>query len=110
MPRRWGRHVSRISARRRRRSAMPLAAVLAVMACSSPPPPQAPAPPPPGVVELTVTAAEDLNPDASGRASPAVLRVYQLADAAKFQAADYFQLADNDAAILGADSIARVEL
>jgi type VI secretion system protein VasD len=83
-------------------------AFLLAAGCSSPPPPPEP-PPPPGVVELTVTAAEDINPDPSGRPSPAMMRVYQLADATRFQAADFFQLTDNDAAVLGSDPVARVE-
>ena len=47
-------------------------------------------PPPPGSVDLTVTAAPDINPDTAGRSSPVVLRVFHLADPTSFLAADFF--------------------
>jgi type VI secretion system protein VasD len=67
-------------------------------------------PPPPGSVDLTVTATNDINPDAAGRASPVVLRVYQLAEPTTFQAADFFQLFDKEQATLGGDLVAREEV
>ena len=67
-------------------------------------------PPPPGNVDLTITATNDINPDSAGRASPVVLRVYQLAEPTQFQAADFFQLFDKEQATLGADLVAREEL
>ncbi len=74
-------------------------------ACSSPPPP-----PPPTVVELTFTTSPDVNPDPSGRASPVVLRYYQLAGTSAFEKGDYFQIHDKEAAVLGPDLLAREEL
>lgn len=64
----------------------------------------------PGTVVLTIGAAEDINPDPAGRASPVVLRVYQLAAPAQFQAVDFFQLYDKESPALGADLVAREEL
>jgi type VI secretion system protein VasD len=83
-----------------------LAAVAALAACASPPPP----PPPPGIVELTIKAADDLNPDVEGRASPVVVRVYQLGSTVKFMSADFFMLFDKEQATLGPDLVAREEI
>lgn len=76
-----------------------------LVACSSPPPP-----PPPGIVDLSIAAAPDINPDADGRPSPAMVRVYQLASGGKFETADFFQLFDKEKATLGQDLVARQEL
>lgn len=74
-------------------------------ACGSPPPP-----PPPTEVEITFAAAADINPDASGRASPISVRYYQLAATPAFDAADYFQLHDKETAVLGQNLVDRQEL
>ena len=70
----------------------------------------APPPPPPTIAALTMTAAADANPDASGAAAPVVVRVYQLAGTAAFEQADFFQLYNNDQAVLGADLLGRDEV
>jgi type VI secretion system protein VasD len=67
-------------------------------------------PPPPTIVQLTVKAAPDINPDAQNRPSPLVLRAYQLAATDSFEKADFFQLYDKDAATLGADMADRQEI
>jgi type VI secretion system protein VasD len=67
-------------------------------------------PPSPGMVELTINAAADINPDGSGRASPVVIHVYQLAAPTQFQTVDFFQLIDKEQAALGADLVAREEV
>ncbi len=74
-------------------------------ACGSPPPP-----PPPTEVEITFAAAPDVNPDVSGRASPISVRYYQLAATPAFDAADYFQLHDKEAALLGPSLLDRQEM
>ncbi len=68
------------------------------------------APPPPTVAALTMTAAVDANPDASGNGAPVTVRVYQLAGTAAFDQADFFQLYNNDQAVLGADLLGRDEV
>lgn len=83
-------------------------AVVALLAACAPAPP--PPPPPPGIVELTIKAAADLNPDVSGRASPVIVRVYQLTSPVKFSSADFFALFDREAATLGADLLGREEV
>jgi len=45
-------------------------------------------------VEISIAAAESLNPTAQGRASPALLRIYELSGQTFFQSADFFTLLD----------------
>jgi type VI secretion system protein VasD len=85
-----------------------LTLALAAAACSSAPPP--PAAPPPGVADVEIRAASDINPDAAGRPSPVMVRVYELGGDAKFQQADYFELADTEAVLLGPDLVRREDV
>jgi type VI secretion system protein VasD len=83
-----------------------LAVVLVVGGCKS----KAPKPaPPPVPARLSVAARADVNPDEAGRASPVVLRVYQLKDDAAFRNADFFALFDKEQATLAASLIERQE-
>jgi type VI secretion system protein VasD len=59
---------------------------------------------------MTVIAQPDVNPDAAGRPSPVVVRVYQLQQEAKFANADFFALFDDEQQALGADLLARDEI
>ncbi len=79
--------------------------VMTVAACAEPPPP-----PLPTVVNVTVNGAADLNPNAAGRPSPTVVRVYYLVSDTAFKEADFFQLFEQEAATLGADLAASDEL
>lgn len=67
-----------------------------------------PPPPPPGIVELTITAAPNVNPDKAGRASPVNVTVYQLTSRSAFDTADFFQL--NDPKLLAADQRGRDQI
>jgi type VI secretion system protein VasD len=67
-------------------------------------------PPKPALAGVTVAARADVNPDASGRPSPIVLRFYQLKADAGFLNADFFGLFDDDKRVLGADVAGREEL
>jgi len=58
---------------------------------------------------MTLTAAADTNPDASGRPSPIIVRVYQLRTDAAFSQADFFALFDDDQKVLGPEMISRDE-
>ncbi|MFL9866928.1 type VI secretion system lipoprotein TssJ [Paraburkholderia fungorum] len=75
-----------------------------------PAPPPAPAAPPPQLINVTLKAAAELNPDVTGRPSPVAVRLYQLKSASKFANADFFALFDHDSALLGADLLAREDL
>jgi type VI secretion system protein VasD len=83
-------------------------ALLAVMsvgvaACGAAPP--KPAPP----VKAELVSAADVNPDANGRASPVVVRVYQLKEEGAFNSADFFSLYDHEQEALGPSLVNREE-
>jgi len=78
------------------------AAVLVMVSCAT-------APPKPSKATVTLAASKDTNPDASGRASPVVVRVYQLKTDAVFAGADFFALFDDDQKVLGQELIGRDE-
>jgi type VI secretion system protein VasD len=92
------------------RAVLALAIVLggALAGCKSKPP-KPPAPPPPVILNLNLAASADVNPDAQGRPSPVVVRLYQLKDDAAFEDADVYALFDKEAAALGAALAARQE-
>ena len=50
-------------------------------------------------IEAEIAAAEDLNPDYNGDASPLVVRLYQLSSPTAFNNATFFQLYDGDVAV-----------
>ena len=75
-----------------------------LLGCSSTPPP-----PKPTSVKATVQAAADVNPDSRKRASPLVVRIYELKSAAAFEAADFLSLYDRDQATLAGDMVGREE-
>ena len=54
--------------------------------------------------------AADLNPGPGGAAFPAQVRLYLLRAPDKFSNADYFQLSDHEASVLGGDLISRTEV
>jgi len=80
----------------------------------APPPP--PPPPPPTQVRAqpvpltgTVSAAADLNPSATQRPSPLVLRIYELRSDTAFSKADFIALYQSEQATLGADLVLKDE-
>lgn len=76
---------------------------LCIAACGSKPP----KPPPPTKADLVVAA--DVNPDVSGRASPIVVRLYQLKEEGAFNSASYFALIDKEQETLGPSLVSREE-
>jgi type VI secretion system protein VasD len=58
-------------------------------------------PPPPVKLTLQLESGPALNPDGENRASPLVIRIYQLASIDKFNTSDFFALYDNDQTLLG---------
>jgi len=66
--------------------------------------------PDPTVVAATIQAEENLNPDASGRPSPLVIRMYELKALSAFKDADFFSIWDNDQQTLAADLHGREEM
>ncbi len=62
---------------------------------------------PPTTVHLTLRAASGLNPDETGLPNPVQTHIYMLRTAETFDNTDYFQLADKERAVLGADLLAQ---
>jgi type VI secretion system protein VasD len=62
------------------------------------------------LVEVRITATADLNPTGDGRPSPLLLRIYQLRETAKFNAAGFFPIYERDDAALGGELAGREEL
>lgn len=61
-------------------------------------------------VRTQLSAAADINPDASNRASPLVIRVFELRSDAQFAGADFFALYEREQQTLGESLIEREEL
>jgi type VI secretion system protein VasD len=74
--------------------------------CSTPPP----KPLPPTIVQIALSADPGVNPDSRGRASPIVVRVFELKTLAAFNDADFFSLWDREKETLGEDLVAREEI
>lgn len=77
-------------------------AALGLTACAS-------QPPKPVLTQATIMASADVNPDSMGRASPVVVRIYQLKGDAEFNDAGFFALFDSEQATLGANLVMRDE-
>jgi type VI secretion system protein VasD len=91
---------------------------LALGACGKLRPPKPVEPPPLTIAAapkaavkapMTISTTADVNPDANGRPSPIVVRIYQLKTDAGFTAAEFFPLFDDDKKALGAELISRDE-
>jgi type VI secretion system protein VasD len=81
-----------------------LAAVLLSMLCAC-----AAKPPKPVKTPTQIVVSADVNPDASSRASPIVVRVFQLRNDGEFAAADFFALYEKEKETLGASLLSREE-
>jgi type VI secretion system protein VasD len=79
------------------------------------PPPPPPPPPPtqvrpqPVPVSGTISAAADLNPSATQRPSPLVLRIYELRSDTAFTKADFIALYQNEQGTIGPDLVLKDE-
>lgn len=83
-----------------------LACVALLLAgCFGGKPPAAPAP---GNTRIkgTIEVAATVNPDARGRPSPVVVKIYDLSAPTAFNSADFFSLFERDKETLGADLVA----
>lgn len=76
----------------------------ALAACSTLPWPQFPT-----KIDSKILASFEINPDANGRPSPLVVRLYELKSKTSFEDADFFKLYDEEAATLGGDLLTRKE-
>jgi type VI secretion system protein VasD len=63
----------------------------------------------PTAIRANIVATADVNPDARGRPSPVVVKVFELKSLAAFETADFFSLFDKDKETLGGELLARDE-
>lgn len=75
-----------------------IAASFALVSCAAKPPEDV-------QIKGSIEAVESVNPDSLGRPSPLQVKIFQLGAKDKFEAADYFALADASEATLGADML-----
>lgn len=59
--------------------------------------------PKPTTIKMSLYAQPDVNPDSRGRASPLVIKFYELKSLVAFDAADFFSLLDSEQKTLGAE-------
>lgn len=64
----------------------------------------------PTQVVYKINTSPQLNPDANNRASPVVLRIYELQSPGQFESAEFFTLFNNESAALGQSLVARKEM
>lgn len=64
----------------------------------------------PTKVDTVILASHEINPDATQRPSPVVLRIYELTSDTTFNSADFFQLYDEETSTLGDELVSRQEL
>ena len=83
------------------RRLMMVGTLLGLVGCGGDDPPPPPAPLPPKIVNLTVKAAPNINPNGAGLPSPVVVRIYQLTGVTGFAETDFFELQDDAADALG---------
>ncbi|HJX52334.1 MAG TPA: type VI secretion system lipoprotein TssJ [Polyangia bacterium] len=83
-----------------------LLAGVALLSCAHTPLPC----PTPEPIRVSIRASDRLNPGESGESLATTVRLYQLKDASKLQAASVEQILDNDRAVLGDDLVSVKEI
>ena len=91
-----------------RAAASLLSLTVALTGCAKPPAP--PPPPKPTIFQVHLTVAPNANPDARGRSSPVVARLFELKSLASFENADFVSLFERDKESLGNDLVTKEEL
>lgn len=66
--------------------------------------------PAPPVVDLTIRASADINPNAMGTPLSVAVRLYSLASRSRFEAADVFSLIQREAQVLGPENLGMEEV
>jgi type VI secretion system VasD/TssJ family lipoprotein len=92
---------------------LPAVLVAALAFCAHAPPPPPPPPPPcqtPEPIRVSLRASDRLNPGDGGESLATTVRIYQLKDVSKLEAASLEQILDNDRAVLTDDLISVSEL
>jgi len=63
-------------------------------------------PPPETKIQVSISVADQVNPDINGRPSPIVVRLYELKNIGKFEEADFYKLFEDHEGALGSDLLA----
>lgn len=63
----------------------------------------------PTKLDITIHAAEDVNPNVHGQAAPIMVRIYELKSTGNFKQEDFLTLQNADKAALGADMLVKDE-
>jgi type VI secretion system protein VasD len=66
--------------------------------------------PVPTTLVLDIETSPQLNLNTDGTAAPLLVRIYELADSGRFANSGFFQLLDDDGAVLGTDLMGRDEI
>ena len=64
----------------------------------------------PTILRIVLVADAGVNPDINGRASPIVVKLYEMKSLTAFNSADFFSLFNKDQDTLGAELVAREDL
>lgn len=77
---------------------------LLLSGCSTPPPPKPEKPEaPPTLVNASITVSSLVNPDIDNRASPIVVRMFELKGLGAYNESDFYGLFENYQSVLGGD-------
>jgi type VI secretion system protein VasD len=87
----------------RRRLLLAAPAVLLIEGCGG-------GPPPPAVVDLTIRANPDINPNPAGTPVSVAVRLFSLSARGRFASADVYSLMQREAAVLGTESTGSEEV
>ncbi|GAB4185005.1 MAG: hypothetical protein OHK0024_25180 [Thalassobaculales bacterium] len=93
-----------------RRTTLALLAAAPLGACGLFGSDKEPPPPPTTQVALQIAASPQLNPAVNGRASPVLVRIYELTEVGPFNEADFFALYEKDRDALGPTVLAQSEV
>lgn len=74
--------------------------------CGSEPVKEEPKPPPETKIQVNIAVSDLVNPDINNRASPIVVRLYELNNIGKFEEADFYKIFEDYEGALGSDLVA----
>jgi type VI secretion system protein VasD len=74
--------------------------------CGSEPVKEEPKPPPETKIQVNIVVSDKVNPDINNRASPIVVRLYELKNIGKFEEADFYKIFEDYEGALGSDLVA----
>jgi type VI secretion system protein VasD len=79
---------------------------LLIGGCGSEPVKEEPKSPPETKIQVNIAVSDKVNPDINNRASPIVVRLYELKNIGKFEEADFYKIFEDYEGALGSDLVA----